>query len=63
MLDETGPGVLFYYGLPGGGTDGQLLAKSSDVDRRTEWIDPPTGGGGGTTVVANPGGLLAVSEI
>ena len=35
--------------IPGGGTDGQILAKSSDTDRRTEWIDAPTGGGGGSS--------------
>ena len=58
MNDNTalGPGLLYGYSIPIGGTSGQVLAKSSDDDRATEWVDPQTGGGGGTTVVANPGG-------
>ena len=32
---EPGPGV------PAGGTTSQILAKSSDEDYDTEWIDPP----------------------
>jgi hypothetical protein len=31
--------------LPTGGTTGQVLAKNSNTDFDTEWIDPPTGGG------------------
>ena len=34
-------------GVPTGGTDTQILAKASDVDLDTEWVDAPTGGGGG----------------
>lgn len=34
--------------IPAGGTTGQVLAKKSDADRDTEWVDQ-TGGGGGTT--------------
>ena len=34
-------------GVPAGGTTAQQLAKSSDADNDTEWVDPATGGGGG----------------
>lgn len=30
-------------GVPTGGAAGQMLAKTSDVDYDSEWIDPPTG--------------------
>ena len=32
--------------LPAGGTAGQILAKASDSNYDTAWIDPPAGGGG-----------------
>lgn len=32
--------------VPAGGTTGQVLAKISDIDDDTGWIDPPEGGGG-----------------
>ncbi|ACI93254.1 conserved hypothetical protein [Afipia carboxidovorans OM5] len=32
-------------GVPAGGTTGQVLAKASDTDNDTQWIDPPAGGG------------------
>jgi hypothetical protein len=31
-------------GVASGGTTGQILAKTSDTDFDTEWIDPPSGG-------------------
>lgn len=31
-------------GVPAGGTTGQILAKNSNTDFDTEWIDAPTGG-------------------
>lgn len=37
-------------GVPAGGTTGQVLAKSSDSDYATSWIDPPQGGGGESRV-------------
>jgi len=33
-------------GVPPGGTTGQLLAKTSNDDYATEWVDPPVGGAG-----------------
>ena len=33
--------------VPSGGTTGQLLAKKTNADLDTEWIDPPAGGGAG----------------
>lgn len=43
-------------GVPAGGTTGQVLAKKSDADYDTEWVDQ-TGGGGGVTmapITTNP---------
>ena len=34
-------------GVPAGGTTGQVLAKASDTDNDTEWVDQSGGGGGG----------------
>ena len=31
-------------GVPAGGTDGQILAKASNDDYDTEWINKPAGG-------------------
>lgn len=33
-------------GLPAGGTTDQVLAKASDEDYDTKWVDAPSGGGG-----------------
>ncbi len=38
----TGPIGPAGTGVPGAGTTGQLLAKSSNADYATEWIDAPT---------------------
>lgn len=35
-------------GVPEGGTTGQILAKKTNADNDTEWIDPPAGTGGGS---------------
>ena len=40
------------YGVPNGGTSGQILAKKSNADGDTEWID---NSGGGSTVSVNVG--------
>ncbi len=37
------PGV----GVPAGGLTGQVLAKTSDTDYATQWVDQTGGGGGG----------------
>lgn len=39
-------GMLIKNGLPAGGTEGQVLAKSSDEDYKAEWVDGAGGGGG-----------------
>lgn len=39
---DGAPGV----GVPIGGTTGQVLAKNSNTDYDTEWVDAATGGGG-----------------
>lgn len=36
-------------GVPAGGTTGQIMAKASDTDYDTAWVDPPSGGLTGTT--------------
>ena len=40
-------------GVPVGGTDGQILAKSADTDYATEWIDAPSGGGSQRTLATS----------
>jgi hypothetical protein len=42
--DSTVPGPPG-LGVPAGGETGQVLAKTSDADNATAWIDPPEGGG------------------
>lgn len=37
------------YGVPPGGTTGQVLGKTGDEDFHTGWIDQSGGGGGGTS--------------
>lgn len=48
----TGPQGPAGQGVPAGGTTGQVLAKSSNNDYETEWIDQ-TGGGGGSYTQGN----------
>ena len=40
--------------VPAGGNNDQILAKSSDSDYATEWIDAPSGGTGGTPLTVTP---------
>lgn len=44
---ETGPQGPTGVGVPTGGTSGQVLAKKSDADYDTEWVNQSGGGGGG----------------
>jgi hypothetical protein len=38
-------------GVPTAGLTGQVLAKTTDADFDTEWVDPPTGGGASLSTV------------
>lgn len=40
---DTGPRGADGLGVPAGGTTGQVLAKASDTDNDTEWVDPSGG--------------------
>lgn len=46
VIDET---IEIGTGVPTGGTTGQVLAKKSNTDFDTEWVDGSGGGGGGTS--------------
>lgn len=50
-IGDQGPKGEPGTGVPSGGTSGQVLAKKTDSDNDTEWIDPPatSGGLGGDT--------------
>ena len=39
-------------GVPSGGTTGQVLAKNSDGDYDTEWVDQTGGGGSAVDLVS-----------
>ena len=43
----TGAAGTDGVGVPAGGTVTQILAKASDTDYDTEWVNSPTGGSGG----------------
>lgn len=62
---EGGGGIVI-NGIPEGGTTGQVLAKASDTDYDTEWVDQQGGGGTGTvtsvSVVTNNGFLGTVEN-
>ena len=38
------------HSIPAGGSDGQVLAKSSNTDYAVEWVDQTGGGGGSSTL-------------
>lgn len=49
------PVSAFSYPVPPGGTEGQALVKSSDLDRHTEWADLKAGGAAvGYSIDPNP---------
>src|SRR4029077_4564838 len=52
----TGPPGADGVGVPAGGTDGQVLTKTSSTDYATDW-EPPAAGGGAPSGPA--GGVLA----
>lgn len=51
-IDEALDGL----GVPNGGTTGQVLAKASDTDQDTEWVDQS--GSGGTETATTLGALI-----
>lgn len=46
-------GEAWAVAIPTGGTTGQLLAKASETDHDTEWVDPPEGGGSAYAAVVS----------
>lgn len=57
-VGPAGPSGEDGIGVPGGGGDGQVLAKASAADYETEWINPATGPTGptGATGATGPTG-------
>lgn len=59
-IDNIESGV---HGVPAGGTTDQILAKKSDADYDTQWIDAPQGGGGSESaayLVKSPVGTIVI---
>lgn len=51
----------FTHDIPNGGNAGQLLAKNTDSDYDTKWIDPPSGGNGDKNyLVKAPVGTIVI---
>jgi len=55
-----GPAGPIGRGIPEGGTSGQVLAKASDGDYDTEWVDSGGGPGGGVTSVNGQSGVVVL---
>lgn len=51
-------GALLVQGVPAGGADGQILAKDSNANYDTVWINPPTGSGSGIPAGGTTGQIL-----
>lgn len=58
----TGPQGPAGPGVPAGGSIGQVLAKSSENDYDTAWVDQASGGGGPITIADLPAGSVAFAH-
>lgn len=52
LTGATGPTGPSGIGVPSGGTTSQVLAKASNTDYDTQWVDPTAGSGGAAFYVA-----------
>lgn len=50
-------------GVPTGGATGQVLAKSSETDYATQWVDPTGGGGTASAIAFTPTGTIAATDV
>ena len=58
-IEDINTALTGAYFVPSGGTTAQILAKASDTDGDTEWIDAPSGGsGGGSSPTTTKGDLI-----
>lgn len=55
VVSQAGPQGAAGEGVPVGGTTGQVLAKASNTNFDTEWVDQTGGGGGGSGTVTSVG--------
>lgn len=49
-------------GVPAGGTTGQVLAKTSNEDYNTQWVDQSSSGGGSVTSVNSKTGVVILTK-
>jgi hypothetical protein len=61
-IGATGPAGDDGVGVPAGGTTGQVLAKNSNTDHDTEWVDPSAGGGGAVDSVNTQTGAVVLDQ-
>ena len=50
-IGPQGPSGTDGHGVPAGGNAGQVLAKATNSDYDTEWVDQSGGGGGSTPII------------
>jgi hypothetical protein len=62
VADSSTPGPAG-PGVPTGGTDGQVLTKTSATDYATAWEDPTGGAGDAASVTFTPAGNLAATDV
>jgi hypothetical protein len=62
VADSSTPGPAG-PGVPTGGTDGQVLTKTSGTDYATAWEDPTGGAGDAASVTFTPAGNLAATDV